>query len=114
MFGYVWYRDFAYKMATHAHVFSLSSKEQYSENVLLYLVSAMSYLKKKYNYNEMCNWTKMKNEKLYLPISACDQLNIALMENYIQAIKKLVIADLIEWKDLQINTYKKLLITTNY
>lgn len=110
MFGYAWYRDFAYKMATHAHVFSLSSKEQYSENVLLYLVSAMSYLKKKYNYNEMCNWTKMKNEKLYLPISACDQLNIALMENYIQAIKKLVIADLIEWKDLQINTYKKLLI----
>lgn len=108
MFGLAWYRDFAYKMATHAHVFSLSTLNHLSSNCLLYIVSTMFYLKQKYNYNNMCNWSKMLQDSLLLPVLENGQIDTAYMDAYISALKKLVIRDVVAWKDKEINAYKSI------
>ena len=102
MFGLAWYRDFAYKMATHAHVFSLSTLIHLSSNCLLYLVGAMFYLKHKYNYNNMCNWSKMLQDRLLLPVLENGQLDTTYMDTYISALKKLVIKEVVDWKDREL------------
>lgn len=106
MFGLAWYRDFAYKMATHAHVFSLSSLLPLSSNCLLYLTGTMFYLKKKYNYNNMCNWNKMLRDSLFLPVLENGDIDTAYMEAYIAALKKEVIKDVVKWKDYELEAYK--------
>lgn len=106
MFGLAWYRDFAYKMATHAHVFSLSSLIPLSSNCLLYLTGTMFYLKKKYNYNNMCNWNKMLQDSLFLPVLENGDIDTAYMEAYIAALKKEVIKDVVKWKDYELEAYK--------
>ena len=107
MFGLAWYRDFAYKMATHAHVFSLSTLNSLSQNCLLYLVGAMFYLKQKYNYNNMCNWSKMQQDSLLLPVLENGQFDTAYMDAYISALKKLVIKDVVEFKDRELVAMKQ-------
>ena len=48
-FGNTYYRDFKYKLATHNHVFSLSSSVLKNRAVGLYLSTTFSYLTKKYS-----------------------------------------------------------------
>lgn len=107
MFGYAWYRDFVYKMATHAHVFSLETKEKYSENALLYLAAAMFHLKNKYSYSNMCNWTKMCQEKLYLPVTSSGSPDHKFMEIKIRAVMKITVKHLVQWKDTELEALKQ-------
>lgn len=107
MFGLAWYRDFAYKMATHAHVFSLSTLNPLSPNCLLYLVGTMFFLKKKYNYSNMCNWSKMLQDSLLLPVLENGDLDTAYMDSYITALKKSVIKDVVEWKDRELSAFRQ-------
>lgn len=109
MFGLAWYRDFSYKMATHAHVFSLKTLNHLSSNCLLYIVGTMFYLKHKYNYNNMCNWSKMLQDKLLLPVLENGQLDTTYMDTYISALKKLVIKEVVEWKDRELATLKSVI-----
>lgn len=97
--GNVYYRDFEYKMATHNHVFSLSGECIKNQEVGLYLVTKMSYLKKIYSYSEMGTWNKIKEETIQLPITKTGEFDYLYMENYIKAIEKLVIKDVVDWKD---------------
>ena len=55
---------------------------------LLYLTGTMFYLKKKYNYNNMCNWNKMLQDSLFLPVLENGDIDTAYMEAYIAALKK--------------------------
>ena len=86
-------------MATHNHVFSLSGECIKNQEVGLYLVTKMSYLKKIYSYSEMGTWNKIKEETIQLPITKTGELDYLYMENYIKAIEKLVIKDVVDWKD---------------
>lgn len=97
MFGLAWYRDFQYKMATHAHVFSLKIIKEVSPDALLYIVGAMRYIRLIYNFNNMCNWKKMKNNELVLPITSDKQIDYDYMENYIRALKKKIVKDIDIW-----------------
>lgn len=64
MFGNVFYRSFEYKMVTHARVFSLISKFKMTQNVGLFIETALSFLKEKYSYSNMCSYKKLKIKNL--------------------------------------------------
>lgn len=94
--GNTFYRNFDYKMATHNHVFSLSGASIKNEQVGLYLVSSMSYLSKIYSYNDMGTWNKMKKLEIEVPMLD-DKIDYKFMEDFIYAIEKLVIKDVVLW-----------------
>ena len=93
-------------MATHNHVFSLSSTTIKNEQVGLYLVSSMSYLSKIYSYNNMGTWNKMKKLEIEVPILN-GEIDYKFMEDFIYAIEKLVIKDIVIWTEKKIETTKQ-------
>ena len=117
MFGNCFYRDEQYKMVTHARVFSLSPLFEGLNNLNgQYIVSLFKYLPSAYNYSNMCSWKKIKDDTLSLPIQTDKDNNPLIdterkyhpdgyipdwdfMEKYIRAIEKVVIADVVKYKD---------------
>ena len=114
--GNAYYRDFQYKMATHNHVFSLSGDCLKNKKVGLYLVAQMSYMKNLYSYSNMGTWNKIKELFVLLPIQTDDNNTPVIdqnhtyhpdgyipdwtyMEKYIRAIEKVVIKDVVGYKD---------------
>jgi hypothetical protein len=94
MFGFAFYRNFKYKMVTHARVFSLKTKFEISENQGLFLSNSFHFLNKKFGYDNMCNWRKIKYEKISLPTKN-NQPDFETMETLVSAIQKLVIKDVV-------------------
>lgn len=72
MFGNVFFRDFDYKMVTHARVFSLVLKDKKDHYLTtetgLYIVSMLSWLSKVFSYNNMCSYNKIANISISLPV----------------------------------------------
>lgn len=122
--GNAYYRDFEYKMATHNHVFSLSGDCIKNEYVGLYIVSKMDYMKELFSYSNMGTWNKIKELFISLPIQTDTNNNPIIdtdhkyhpngyipdwdfMEKYIRAIEKIVIADVVKYKDAMISKTKE-------
>lgn len=93
--GNAYYRNFEYKMATHNHVFSLSGDCIRNENVGLYLVSRLSYMKNVFSYSSMGTWTRIKEMGISLPVNHTNEIDYGFMENYISAQKKLAILPIV-------------------
>jgi len=108
MFGNAYYRDFAYKMVTHARVFSLKLKEGIlTDGVGLYICSKLKHLTELFSYNNMCSFNKIKSLSIELPIKSDGTPDFDYMERYIRAMEKVVIADVVKYKKKVIETTKK-------
>jgi hypothetical protein len=83
MFGTVFYRQFKYKMVTHARVFSLKPKFNITENQGLFLSNSLHFINKKFGYENMCSWVKIKSEKIQLPIKD-GKIDFEFMEDFIK------------------------------
>lgn len=94
MFGFAFYRQFEYKMVTHARVFSLKAKFKTTQNQGLFLANSFHFLNQKFGYENMCSWTKIQNEKIQLPITANGEINFPFMENFIAELEAERIAEL--------------------
>lgn len=68
MFGCAFYRSFPYKMVTHARVFSLKPKFEINHKIGLFLSTLFFGYPKKFGYENMCSWVKIKNDKVILPL----------------------------------------------
>lgn len=69
MFGNVFFRDFEYKMVTHARVFSLVLKDHpLTAETGLYVSSMLSWLSKVFSYNNMCSYNKIARIGTSLPV----------------------------------------------
>ena len=106
MFGNSFFRNFKYKMVTHARVFSLKPKMEVSKESGLFLSGAIHYLPKLFGYENMCSWAKINDREIQLP-SKNSQPDFEFMETFIRAIEKLVITDVVKWLDAQIETTKQ-------
>ena len=87
MFGNVFFRDYEYKMVTHARVFSLVFKKQkISKEIGLYLVASLLFLNKIFSYNNMASFNKIKNLDIRLP---CINYKISFdfMEQYVRELE---------------------------
>lgn len=87
-FGNAYYRDFKYKMATHNHVFSLSGSVIRNRSVGLYLVSAMTYMRRLFSYNNMGTWTKIKELSITLPITQSGEIDFVYIESLIREMEE--------------------------
>lgn len=93
MFGFVFFRNFEYKMVTHARVFSLKTKNKITEKQGLFLSSSLYFLNKKFGYENMCSWEKVKQEKIQLPTKN-NQIDFDFMENFIAELEAERVAEL--------------------
>lgn len=93
MFGFVYYRQFSYKMVTHARVFSLKPKFSISERQGIFLVNCLQFLNKKFGYENMCSWEKIKSEKIQLPVKN-GKIDFDFMESFIAELEAERIAKL--------------------
>lgn len=107
--GNAYYRDYEYKLATHNHVFSLSGEIIKNKKVGLFLVSTMLYLTRIFAHSNMLTWNKLKEQTILLPIKNNGELDFEYMENYIRAIEKLTIKDVVEYKDKMIALTKEII-----
>lgn len=87
MFGNAFYRQFRYKMVTHARVFSLKSILSITQKQGIFLSSAMHFLKYNFGYENMCSWTKIKQEKISLPVKKDREIDFAFMEDFISQLE---------------------------
>lgn len=92
MFWFPFFRNFPYKMVTHARVFSLKANFEMSEWVWLYLSSSMHFLNKKFWYSNMCSWAKIQDEKIILPFDKNWNIAFDYMENYIRELEAYLLA----------------------
>ncbi len=93
MFGFVFYRQFKYKMVTHARVFSLKPKFEMSKKQGLFLANSLHFLNKKFGYENMCSWEKIKHEKIQLPTKN-GKIDFDFMESFIAELEAERIAEL--------------------
>ncbi|GAA8002925.1 restriction endonuclease subunit S [Helicobacter pylori] len=89
MFGCAFYRSFPYKMVTHARVFSLKPKFEINHKIGLFLSTLFFDYPKKFGYENMCSWAKIKNDKVILPLKptanaqTLDDIDFHFMEKFI-------------------------------
>ena len=97
MFGNANFRDFEYKMVTHARVFSLKLKDRkLTKEEGLYFTTIFNKLKKIFSYSEMASWNKIKNMEIELPVLNDNTIDYDFINKYIKAQEKLSIKKLIE------------------
>ncbi|GAA7087141.1 restriction endonuclease subunit S [Helicobacter pylori] len=122
MFGCAFYRSFPYKMVTHARVFSLKPKFEINHKIGLFLSTARVFsLKpkfeinhkiglflstlffdypKKFGYENMCSWAKIKNDKVILPLKptanaqTLKDIDFHFMEKFIAELEQCRLAEL--------------------
>lgn len=99
MFGCAFYRQFEYKMVTHARVFSLKTLFEISDNQGIYLACSLGFLRFLFGYENMCSWEKIKNFKIQLPLkeksldfsNPCDNIkniDFDFMESFIRELEE--------------------------
>ena len=100
-----------YSNDSHNLKLYLKNDKKYSENVYLFLISALyKSLKPKYVWNASISKTKIQNDCFKLPINGNDEIDFDYMENYISVIKKLVINDIVKHEDKIMGKTKELVM----
>ncbi|GAA7443242.1 restriction endonuclease subunit S [Helicobacter pylori] len=100
MFGCAFYRSFPYKMVTHARVFSLKPKFEINHKIGLFLATLFFGYPKKFGYENMCSWVKIKNDKVILPLKpnantqTLDDIDFNFMEKLIAELEQCRLAEL--------------------
>ncbi|GAA8512954.1 restriction endonuclease subunit S [Helicobacter pylori] len=100
MFGCAFYRSFPYKMVTHARVFSLKPKFEINHKIGLFLSTLFFDYPKKFGYENMCSWAKIKNDKIILPLKptantqTLDDIDFNFMEKFIAELEQCRLAEL--------------------
>ncbi|RVY53610.1 restriction endonuclease subunit S [Helicobacter pylori] len=100
MFGCAFYRSFAYKMVTHARVFSLKPKFEINHKIGLFLSTLFFGYPKKFGYENMCSWAKIKNDKVILPLKptanaqTLEGIDFDFMEKFIAELEQCRLAEL--------------------
>ncbi|WRE94152.1 restriction endonuclease subunit S [Helicobacter pylori] len=100
MFGCAFYRSFPYKMVTHARVFSLKPKFEINHKIGLFLSTLFFGYPKKFGYENMCSWVKIKNDKVILPLKptantqTLEDIDFIFMEKFIAELEQCRLAEL--------------------
>ncbi|MGT0063040.1 restriction endonuclease subunit S [Helicobacter pylori] len=100
MFGCAFYRSFPYKMVTHARIFSLKPKFEINHKIGLFLSTLFFDYPKKFGYENMCSWAKIKNDKVILPLKptantqTLKDIDFNFMEKFIAELEQCRLAEL--------------------
>lgn len=103
MFGNTFYRQFDYKLVTHARVFSLTPKFLITERQGLFLANSFRFLSSKFGFDNMCSWEKIKSATIQLPCKD-DKIDFNFMECFIAELETQRVEELRTY--LKINGFK--------
>ena len=67
------------------HITALKN-EEYNKWIYLFLATSITRIKDKYSFNREINDSRIKKEKILLPIKENEKINFTYMENYIKKI----------------------------
>ncbi len=113
MFGCAFYRSFPYKMVTHARVFSLKPKFEINHKIGLFLSTLFFDYPKKFGYENMCSWAKIKNDKVILPLKptaktqTLKDIDFDFMEKFIAELEQCLLAELEQCRLAELEAYLK-------
>ncbi|MFP6117086.1 restriction endonuclease subunit S [Helicobacter pylori] len=113
MFGCAFYRSFPYKMVTHARVFSLKPKFEINHKIGLFLSTLFFGYPKKFGYENMCSWAKIKNDKVILPLKptaktqTLNDIDFDFMEKFIAELEQCRLAELEQCRLAELQAYLK-------
>ncbi len=113
MFGCAFYRSFPYKMVTHARVFSLKPKFEINHKIGLFLSTLFFGYPKKFGYENMCSWAKIKNDKVILPLKptantqTLKDIDFNFMEKFIAELEQCRLAELEQCRLAELEAYLK-------
>ncbi|GAA7815688.1 restriction endonuclease subunit S [Helicobacter pylori] len=113
MFGCAFYRSFPYKMVTHARVFSLKPKFEINHKIGLFLSTLFFGYPKKFGYENMCSWVKIKNDKVILPLKptaktqTLKDIDFNFMEKFIAELEQCRLAELEQCRLAELEAYLK-------
>ncbi len=113
MFGCAFYRSFPYKMVTHARVFSLKPKFEINHKIGLFLSTLFFGYPKKFGYENMCSWAKIKNDKVILPLKptaktqTLKDIDFHFMEKFIAELEQCRLAELEQCRLAELEAYLK-------
>ncbi|MCQ2684796.1 restriction endonuclease subunit S [Helicobacter pylori] len=113
MFGCAFYRSFPYKMVTHARVFSLKPKFEINHKIGLFLSTLFFGYPKKFGYENMCSWAKIKNDKVILPLKptaktqTLEDIDFDFMEKFIAELEQCRLAELEQCRLAELQAYLK-------
>ncbi len=113
MFGCAFYRSFPYKMVTHARVFSLKPKFEINHKIGLFLSTLFFGYPKKFGYENMCSWVKIKNDKVILPLKptanaqTLKDIDFDFMEKFIAELEQCRLAELEQCRLAELEAYLK-------
>lgn len=96
MFGNAFYRQFDYKMVTHARVFSLTPKFHITERQGLFLANSLRSLRNEFGYENMCSWEKTKSKTTHLPCKD-GKIDFDFMESFVAELEAQRIAELSDY-----------------
>lgn len=97
MFGNVFYRDFKYKMVTHARVFSMSLKDDVANmpvEIGLFLEASLKFLTQMFSFNNMCTFDKISDLEISLPVTTQDVPDWDYMQERIAELEQERIVEL--------------------
>ena len=94
MFGNAFYRNEAYKMVTHARVFSLCPKCTLSDNQGLFISSALGFIRFMFGFDSMCTWDKIKALYIKLPTKDAGTIDFGFMDSFIAELEAERVAEL--------------------
>ena len=88
MFGSAFYRQFPYKMVTHARVFSLKPRFDITDRQGIFIANTLSYLYHHFGYENMCSWEKIKDRQIELPLNANGEIDFDFMEDFVRELER--------------------------
>ena len=93
----------------YSHSYFIDTKEKnvskYAKQYLSSVLTKVIY--PKYSREDAPRWNKIETEMIHLPIKPDGTPDFEYMERYIRAMEKVVIADVVKYKDKVIETTKK-------
>lgn len=105
MFGNCFYRDYKFKADDNILVFDL---ESISKEAKLYVASAINkVIGGLYSYSHQYRLKSFNDTVISLPATAAGIPDWEYMEKYIKATEKVVIRDVVDWKDEMIKKTKE-------
>lgn len=88
MFGAAFYRQFPYKLVTHARVFSLTPNFKISQRQGIFIASSMIYLRSLFGYENMCSWEKIKDKTIFLPKTKDNHIDFPYIEEFVRELER--------------------------
>jgi hypothetical protein len=107
----IFYREEPYFTGNKIKVMSLKNGKPITQEIAMYLITAMKKGFAKFSWGSSFD-TKLLNETfIYLPLvdGTSDQIDFEYMEKYIHAMQKVVIADVVKYKDEMIEKTKEII-----